>query len=67
MRLYDRSLRKYRTIQVDPEGFYPPDYIHSDTDLELWQDKYSKLHNMSKTLLSVRCNNKIYGGADRTV
>lgn len=52
-------------VQNDPEGFKPLYEICGDTDLQIQEWKYYRLHNKPKTLLSVRCNGLIYGGSQR--
>lgn len=52
-------------ILNDPDGFYMPYEMYSDTDKEVLEWKYYRLHNKGKTLLSVRCLGLIYGGSQR--
>lgn len=69
MKLYDYTQRRHRSVQVDPDAFVAPSYtiVSGSLDEELLKERYFKLTNFSKTLLSTRCNGLIYGGSDRNI
>lgn len=62
--LFYRVSDRYEVVN-DPEDFKVPYEQIGDTDREMLEWKYYRLHNKGRTLLSIRCNGLIYGGTQR--